>query len=208
MLPASQSPYGVEESWGMPIVMRDTLSSSVQKPVVKLPVGGKTLPDFRWSVAQQATWRKLSAYVLVDAVRGRAVYNQEKHWSLGDFAYGAESQLGKAVGDAKPMGYYWRVGAPDASGVGGWYDVLGPSNMSVEDGSFVKIREVSLSYRLGRIAGVGNWALTVQGRNLKTFTNYTGFDPDITSGSGILNANDAYNFPPLRTFTFTLSSSW
>ena len=207
VLPGAQSPYGVEESWGMPIVMRDTLSTAVQKPVVKLPVGGKTIPDFRWSIAQQATWKKFSAYLLVDAVRGRAVYNQEKHWSLGDFAYKAESQLGKSVSTAKPIGYYWRVGAPDATGVGGWYDVLGPSNISVEDGSFVKIREVSLSYRLGRIAGVGNWSVTAQGRNLKTFTNYTGFDPDISSGA-VLNAQDAYNFPPLRSFTLTIGSSW
>jgi len=207
VLPATQSPYGVEESWGMPIVMRDTLSTSLQKPAVRLPVGGKTIPDFRWSVSQQVAWKKFSFYLLVDAVRGRALYNQEKHWSLGDFAYTQESQLGKSVETAKPIGYYWRVGAPDASGVGGWYDVLGPSNISVEDGSFVKIREASLSYRLGRVAGVGNWTMTVNGRNLKTFTNYTGFDPDISSGA-VINANDAYNFPPLRVFTFTISSSW
>ncbi len=208
VLPAAQSPYGVELSWGMPIVIRDTNSTSATKPVTKVPVGGNTLPAYRWSVAQQASYKKLSGYVLVDAVKGRAVYNQEKHWSLGDFAYAAESQLGKSVETAKPIGYYWRVGAPDATGVGGWYDVLGPSNMSVEDGSFIKIREVSASYRLGRVYGVGDWVLTVSGKNLKTFTNYTGFDPDITSGSGVLNANDAYGFPPLRTFTFTISSSW
>ncbi len=208
VLPASQAPYGVEESWGMPIVIRDTTSSATSKPVKKLPVGGTSLPDFRWSIAQQGQYKRLSMYILVDAVRGRAVYNQEKHWSLGDFAYGAESQLGKSVETAKPIGYYWRVGAPDATGVGGWYDVLGPSNISVEDGSFVKIREISLSYRLGGVRGVGDWSLTVSGKNLKTFTNYTGFDPDITSGSGVLNANDAYGFPPLRTFTFTVSSSW
>jgi TonB-linked SusC/RagA family outer membrane protein len=212
VLPASQSPFGVEESWGMPIVVRDTTSASLAKPALKVPVGGGTIPNFRWSVAQQAGWKKLSAYVLVDAVRGRAVYNQEKHWSLGDFAYTQESQLGKSVATAKPLGYYWRVGAPDAAGVGGWYDVLGPSNISVEDGSFVKIREVSLSYKLGRVRGVGDWAVTLIGRNLKTFTNYTGFDPDVGNStntqSALLNANDAYNFPPLRTFTFTISSSW
>lgn len=207
-LPKNLAPYGVEESWGMPIVMRDTASAASSKPAKKLPVGGSSLPDFRWSVAQQAQYKKLSAYVLVDAVRGRAVYNQEKMWSLGDFAYETTSQLGKSVETAKPIGYYWRVGAPDATGVGGWYDVLGPNNISVEDGSFVKIREISLSYRIGSVRGVGNWSVTASGKNLKTFTNYTGFDPDITSGSSVLNANDAYNFPPLRSFTFTISSTW
>lgn len=208
VLPAAQGPYGVEESWGMNITIRDTLSTSSAKPALKTPVGGSTLPDYRWSVAQTASYKNLTAYILVDAVKGRYVYNQEKHWSLGDFAYTAESQLGKSIETAKPIGYYWRAPAPDASGVGGWYDVLGQSNVSTEDGSFVKIREISLSYRLGAVRGVGDWMLTVSGKNLKTFTNYTGFDPDIADGSGVLNANDAYNFPPLRTFTFTISSSW
>ena len=56
---------------------------------------------------------------------------------------------------AKPIGYGWRVGAPEASGVGGFYDLLGPNNYSVESGTFTKLREVSITYRLGAVRGIG-----------------------------------------------------
>jgi len=91
--------------------------------------------------------------------------------------------------------------------------VLGPNNNTVEDASFVKLRELSIGYRLGSIAGVGNWQLALIGRNLITWTKYTGFDPEVGLGGGqlgsaVLNANDGYTFPNLRQFTFSLSTSF
>jgi hypothetical protein len=47
----------------------------------------------------------------------------------------------------------------------------------VEDASFIKLREVSASYNVGRSAGFGDWTVSVIGRNLKTWTDYKGFDP-------------------------------
>ena len=61
--------------------------------------------------------------------------------------------------------------------------------------------------------GVGDWTIGLVGRNLKTFTNYTGYDPEVgitnagsTSGSGAVNGIDAYQFPNLRTFSLSLST--
>ena len=101
----------------------------------------------------------------------------------------------------------------NTAGVGGLYDILGPSSRTVEDASYIKLREVSVGYRFGKIAGRGDWTLSLVGRNLKTWTNYNGFDPEVglsggTNGSGALNAIDAYTFPNLRTFTLTLTTSF
>ena len=85
----------------------------------------------------------------------------------------------------------------------------------MEDGSYAKVREISLTYRLGKVRGVGDWTLGVVGRNLFTFTNYSGLDPEVGanggsgtngSGSGIVNQTDAFGFPTLRSFTFTVST--
>jgi hypothetical protein len=74
---------------------------------------------------------------------------------------------------------------------------------------------VSLTYKVGPVAKVGDWTVGLIGRNLKTFTNYTGLDPEvganggnatIGSGSGLVNQTDAFGFPTLRTFTFSLST--
>ncbi len=78
---------------------------------------------------------------------------------------------------------------------------------------------MSLSYKVGRIGGVGDWTVGLVGRNLFTLTNYTGLDPELgvgggstagstTSpiGSGLINQTDAFDFPTLRTFTFSIST--
>ena len=43
------------------------------------------------------------------------------------------------------------------------------------------------------------------GRNVLTFTNYSGFDPEVSAGSDLTNyAMDIYNYPNFRTVTFSL----
>jgi len=140
--------------------------------------------------------------------------NEEVHWSLGDFNVRYEDQDGKTVESAKPIGYYWRAGQPDGagSGVGGWYDVLGGNSRTVEDAAFTKLRELSLAYNVGAVRGVGDWTVTLIGRNLYTWTNFLGWDPEVggTAGtniaSGALNGVAAYQYPPTRNFTITLGS--
>jgi hypothetical protein len=193
----------------MSIYVRDDSAAGAVKPVKQLPVG-HALPDLRWSVGNTVTWRRFSAYVLVDAVNGKDVNNSERGNAYGDFVHRDEDQNGKTVLTGKPIGYYWRAGPPESSGVGGWYlnTMLG-----YEDASYVKLREVSIGYRFGKIAGIGDWTLSLVGRNLKTWTSYRGFDPEVGSIGGnnnspILTASDSWGFPNLRQFTFTLTSSF
>jgi hypothetical protein len=114
---------------------------------------------------------------------------------------------------AKPIGYYWRAGSPDNVGIGGFYDILGPTNYTVESTSYAKLRELSMAYNVGPVSGVGNWTVSLIGRNLFTITNYQGFDPEVGQAGGIansaaINAVDAFGFPNTRSFTFALSTSF
>ena len=192
-------------NWGLPILVRD---ASGAVPVLSV---GQALPRYRWSVSQQASYKRLTAYALFDATIGKSIFNIGRQWSYGDFMHRDADQAGRGVADAKPIGYYFR--ATSTGGIGGLYDVLGPNNNTVEDASFVKLRELSVGYRIGRLAGVGDWALTLVGRNLLTFSDYRGFDPEVGSGggslgSGVLNAIDAFGFPNLRTLSVQLSTSF
>ena len=82
----------------------------------------------------------------------------------------------------------------------------------IEDGAFTKLREVSLTYHVGGLRGLGgDWTAGIVGRNLWTNTNYSGYDPETgvsggTVGSGLINQTDAFDFPTLRRFTFSLST--
>ncbi len=209
-LGAAQAPWaggtGAEPlSWGMPILLRNAAGAV---PAVTV---GQALPKYRWSLSQQASWKKFSAYALLDATVGKSIWNEARQWSYGDFMHRDTDQSGRSIASAKPIGYYFR--AVSTGGVGGLYDVLGPNNNTVEDASFVKLREMSVAYRIGRLAGVGDWSISVVGRNLLTFSDYKGFDPEVglgggNLGSGVLNAIDAFTFPNLRTFSFQIQTSF
>ena len=204
------SPWGIRDThWGMLTVMRDSNGAARS---MKL---GNTLPDYRLTMSHTVQWKKVSLYGLVDRSVGNKLFNQELHWSLGDFNVREEDQDGKSVENAKPLGYYWRGTPPEgpSSGVGGFYDVIGGNNHTVEDGSYTKIREMSLSYDLGKIPGlaVGDWSFTLTGKNLYTWTKFKGWDPEVGNsggnlGSAALVAVASYQYPPRRTYTFTLNS--
>ncbi len=183
-------------------------------PGVPVTAIGNALPDFRWSLSQSFSFKRFTAFVLLDATVGKDVWNEARQWSIGDFAHAESDQSGRTISTAKPLGYYFRANAAGGStGIGGLYDVLGPNNNTVEDASFVKVRELALGYRIGRVAGIGDWNVSLVGRNLLTFSDYRGFDPEVGAGggalgSGVLNAIDAFGFPNLRTFSFQISTSF
>jgi TonB-linked SusC/RagA family outer membrane protein len=207
----------VQVSWGMPMVLRDSIGLAIPTAM------GNALPKYRWGISQTFRFREFTAYALVDAAIGRSVYNQGRGWAFLDFLSKDDDQSGKTVAEAKPMGYYYRAGAPDGVGIGGLYDILGPNSRMVEDASYKKLREASVGYHFGAIPGIrGDWTVSVVGRNLKTWTKYTGFDPEVgfggvsgqggsgsnSSGSAVLNAVDAFTFPNKRTWTFSLNTSF
>jgi TonB-linked SusC/RagA family outer membrane protein len=204
---SSITPWGVPLTFGHPIIVRDSTGAGRSLNL------GNALPDFRYAVAQDFRFKRFVASALVDASVGRSVWNQGRTWSYLDFLNADQDQVNKSVETAKPLSYYYRGNPPDGSGIGGLYDVLGPNNNNVEKASFAKLREVSLGYRIGQIGGLGNWTATLVGRNLKTWTNYKGFDPEVgysggTLGSAAINAVDAFQFPNIRSFTFALQSSF
>ena len=100
--------------------------------------------------------------------------------------------------------WYW-------NGIGSTF--TGPAGQVIEDGGYVKLRDVSIAYTLRDqdwLSRIGFSALDVQvvGRNLKTWTDYTGIDPEsnldgATLGRGI----DYFNNPQTRSWgvNFTLT---
>lgn len=88
------------------------------------------------------------------------------------------------------------------------------SSLHIEDGSFLKIRNVSIGYTLPRntIANIGlkNVRVYVNLQNLYTFTSYTGFDPEIGAYNQdvLLTGVDNGYYPSPRMYTFGLNVSF
>jgi TonB-linked SusC/RagA family outer membrane protein len=81
----------------------------------------------------------------------------------------------------------------------------------IEDGSFVKLREVSLSIPIGAalVSRIGAAGATIRlaGRNLHTWTDYTGLDPEVNlfSESTVARGVDFATLPLPRTFSAGLT---
>ena len=149
-LPGAQSDFGnnVPLYFGMPIVDRPLRGEPNQGTGI-FQILGNAFPNFRYSFSNSITYKRLTLYGLLDATIGQKIYNQGEQWGLADLSSSTFDMASKTVETAKPVGYEWRTGPSENVGVGGFYDVLNPNNYNLEDGSFAKIREMSLSYRLG-----------------------------------------------------------
>jgi TonB-dependent SusC/RagA subfamily outer membrane receptor len=86
----------------------------------------------------------------------------------------------------------------------------GDRDMWVEKTDFFKLRSASLSYALPAnwIRGVSAASITLAGRNLFTWTKYTGSDPEVQdlrdAGMNALGRREYYNFPNYRTFELSV----
>jgi hypothetical protein len=91
------------------------------------------------------------------------------------------------------------------------------SSRMVEDGSFLRLGELTLGYklptRLVSRTGLDDARLFVSGRNLKTWTKYSGYNPDVSSsgvsGNGtVITGVDYYAYPLARTVSLGISAGW
>ncbi|GIZ09379.1 TonB-dependent receptor [Flavobacterium sp. UMI-01] len=61
-----------------------------------------------------------------------------------------------------------------------------PSDLFIEDGSYLRLRNVQLGYNFN-IKGFQKCRLYVSGQNLFTLTKYSGFDPEVAAGGNVIN---------------------
>lgn len=156
---------------------------------------GNTTPDFNLSFNSTFTYKNFTLFTLLDWQYGGDVYNQTKQWSFRELLHPEIS--GETVG--------W------ASGL---YAVNAVNDYFVEKGSFLKMREVSLSYDVSASwlenTFLNGLTFSVIGRNLFVITNYSGVDPEVTNIAPAstdrfndLNAYkfDAFGYPSTSTIT-------
>lgn len=168
---------------------------------------GNTTPDANVSFGNTVRWKNLSLYALLDGEFGTDIYNQTRQWAYREDRSGNQDQSGKPAGLKKPIDYYQDL-----------YNTNQTSGEFVEDGTFVKLREVSLRYsfdaaRVDRwfgAAGVDGLTLNVVGRNLLTITDYQGYDPEVgqggsaRGGSEVIGRQDNFGYPNFREFTASI----
>jgi len=120
---------------------------------------------------------------------------------------------GPGAGTAVSIGENWysfsAFGGPAAC------PYSGVDEPCIEDAGFVKLREISISYTFDqpwvqRTLGFASIDVRLSGRNLHTWTKYTGYDPETNLGGPISSAAgaggvDYFNNPQTRSFAFAIT---
>jgi TonB-linked SusC/RagA family outer membrane protein len=193
--------------------------------------------DWTGSVRTSFRYQKLQISGLLDVRHGGQIWNGTKGalWSYGTHkdtevrAACTGSGASVCTGNQKTFGQGgWYDGPVAGPGAGtpvsigeNWYKFIagcpfiGIDEPCIEDAGFVKLREVSISYRIDapwvqRSIGFSSIDVRVSGRNLKTWTNYTGYDPETNLGGPIASAAgaggvDYFNNPQTRSFAFAIT---
>jgi TonB-dependent starch-binding outer membrane protein SusC len=85
------------------------------------------------------------------------------------------------------------------------------SSRFVEDGSYLRLKNLTLSYvldrRMAQRLNVKNARVFVSSQNLITFTNYSGMDPEVnyTGDNNLLRSTDFFTYPQARTFSIGIN---
>ncbi len=178
---------------------------------------GDPNPDWTGSIRSSLTFfGKVRLSGLLDIKRGGDMSNGTKG-SL--FYYGTHKETepmhgagidtvfaGAGPGAGTPVTLNWDTWAVGGLGSG----FRGPGGQFVEDAGFVKLRDVSLSFTLdsswlGKI-GFTTLTMTVSGRNLVTWTDYSGLDPESNlTGQSAGRGLEYYNHPQTRSTVLTLT---
>lgn len=178
---------------------------------------GDANPDFNLSFGTTFNYKRFVVSALLDWSYGGDLYNGTRQWAFQATRDRVQDQSGKPdnqpicsqtdhsavqVGDCprKATPYY---------GVG-FYNGLDPSSYFVEDGSYAKLKELSVNYtfvhdqlRTIGLGGLNELRLGFIARNLFTITNYTGMDPEVSGlfGDPFQVRMDWFQYPQFRTFT-------
>ncbi|MGE0930487.1 SusC/RagA family TonB-linked outer membrane protein [Peijinzhouia sedimentorum] len=168
---------------------------------------GNSRPTLIMGLNQNIRYKNLSLFILLDAQLGGDIYNSTKQNLYFQERHGDMDQSGRPEGQRRAATYY--------SSATSLYNGATPSEHFVEKATYMKLREVALNYRFDNAfmqrIGIGNVfedaKFSLIGRNLLTFTNYSGFDPEVASlsaGDPTTFRSDAYVYPMFRTFTASL----
>ena len=172
---------------------------------------GKSSPDFTYGWTNDFTWKKLGINLFFIGSQGNDILNV-----TGQYLHrGLISNSGILFNQTDDwFQHRWTPTNPTTN-------VRFPSTQTnaptgdinssmIENGSYFRLKQLSVSYSFGNFKAVKNFRLFVTGTNIFTITKYTGFDPEVSSfGVGLLQQGIDYGaYPSQRSYTIGISANF
>ncbi len=167
---------------------------------------GNSFPNLTWSVGNQLSYKGFDLSIFLDGVSGAKMLNNNLAESYFPVSFRrnkyAELYLNRWTPE-NPSNRY-----PSFVNPGGQGDKR-VNSFTVEDASYVRIRNISLSYRFSPgWQYLKNLGVRFSVENVATFTDYSGFDPSINPNGGAFNRIDYNAYPLARTWMIGLTADF
>lgn len=167
---------------------------------------GNAQPKFTFGLTNNLTWRRFDLNFFFQGSYGNDVYNATRIDLEGMFD--SKNQSTAVLRRWTTENRYTDI--PRAVG-GGNVDNVRNSTRFVEDGSYIRLKAITLTYNIIRNntnrLGIGRMSVYATGQNLLTFTKYSGFDPEVNAfGLSATELGIDYGtYPQARTLTVGLN---
>ena len=167
---------------------------------------GHKLPKFELNFTSSVRYKQFTLFVNVQSMQGNKIMDFTRSIMEGDNPN--VNSYSSILNSWRPDNTNTILGAlrlPSEQN-----SALGTDNFTVQDGSFIRIRNIGLNYAFPQPL-VNKWHLTalsvgVNAENYFLFTDYTGYDPEISSFGGGLNQGvDVYGYPKPKVMAFNLN---
>lgn len=174
---------------------------------------GSFLPKFTYGLNAGASYKNVELTVFFQGVQGNKIFNASRIISEGMVRlFGSSTEVLKAWTPNNTNTTVPRAinGDPNQN--------VRPSDRWIEDGSFMRLRNIILAYRIpsgslqsltkGVVSGLRIYA---SAQNLFTITKYKGYDPEVgnrTPGASLTNGIDYGTYPQPRSFQVGIQATF
>lgn len=163
---------------------------------------GSPHPDFTYGLTFSADYKQVDFSIFLQGVQGNKVFNVFKYYTHQNTGYfnAPSGMIKNAWNGEGSTNTQFKISASTAN------NNLRASSWYIEDGSFVRVKNLQIGYRLNKWLcqkmHVNECRLYAGAQNLYTFTKYSGLDPELAdlNGSPLNSGIDFAKYPQSRTF--------
>lgn len=162
---------------------------------------GDPNPDFTYGLTNTFSWKNLNLTIFIQGSYGNDIFNASRIETEG--MYDGKNQSTRVLNR-------WRIPGQITNVPKAGFD-LKNSTYFVEDGSYLRVKDVSISYNIQlpilKKAGISRLQPYFTATNLLTWTKYKGMDPEVNQwgNSGSVQGIDWGTYPHSKSFVFGIN---
>lgn len=170
---------------------------------------GDPNPDFIYGLNSDMSYKNFSLSIFIQGSQGNDIFNISSIGNTIDYGFGLNMPREVYLN-------HWTPDNPNAKyPVISYNSTVRISNRFVEDGSYLRVKNVELAYNVpAKKAGI-NWLQSLRiyasAQNLLTFTKYSWWDPEVNANGGensTAQGYDHHGYPVARSFTFGIRAGF